>query len=67
MAGEEDSIAPIAHSKKMERALRAAGKSVETHYVAHEGHGFYVEANRREYYVKLQDFLARHLGGMRSK
>lgn len=67
VAGEEDSIAPIAHSKKMERALRAAGKSVETLYVAHEGHGFYVEANRREYYVKLLDFLARHLGGMRSK
>lgn len=67
VAGEEDETAPIAQSRKMEMALRKAGVPVETLYVAHEGHGFYVEANRREYYVKLLDFLARYLGGMRSK
>jgi dipeptidyl aminopeptidase/acylaminoacyl peptidase len=63
VAGGEDSTAPIAHSKKMERALRHAGKPVETLYVSSEGHGFYTEEHRREYYTRLLDFLARHLGG----
>jgi dipeptidyl aminopeptidase/acylaminoacyl peptidase len=63
VAGGEDRIAPIAHSKKMERALRAAGKPVETFYVSSEGHGFYADDNRREYMTRLLEFLARHLGG----
>jgi dipeptidyl aminopeptidase/acylaminoacyl peptidase len=67
VAGEEDKTAPIAHSKKMESALRKAGVPVETMYVAHEGHGFYDVANRRAYYVKLLDFLSRQLGGQTAK
>lgn len=63
VAGGQDRIAPIAHSKKMERALRAAGKPVETLYVSSEGHGFYADEHRRDYYTRLLDFLARHLGG----
>ena len=62
-AGGEDQRAPIEHSKMMERALIAAGKPVETLYYPNEGHGFYVEANRRAYYQKLLGFLGRHLGG----
>lgn len=62
-AGGQDRIAPIAHSKKMERALRSAGKSVETLYFSSEGHGFYTDGHRREYYTRLLDFLSRHLGG----
>jgi dipeptidyl aminopeptidase/acylaminoacyl peptidase len=65
-AGGEDRIAPITHSKKMERALRAAGKSVETLYFSSEGHGFYTDEHRREYYTRLLDFLARHLGGAKT-
>jgi dipeptidyl aminopeptidase/acylaminoacyl peptidase len=61
-AGGEDEIAPIGHSHRMERALRTAGVPVETLYYPTEGHGFYVEANRREYYTRLVDFLGRHLG-----
>jgi dipeptidyl aminopeptidase/acylaminoacyl peptidase len=60
-AGTEDERAPIAHSKLMEKALRNAGVPVETLYIKHEGHGFYVEANERAYYAKLLEFLARHL------
>ncbi|GHA79183.1 alpha/beta hydrolase family protein [Cognatilysobacter bugurensis] len=63
VAGGEDLVAPISHTKKMERALRSADKSVETLYVASEGHGFYAKDNRRTYYTRLLDFLARHLGG----
>lgn len=62
-AGGEDERAPIAHSEMMERALKQAGVPVETLYFANEGHGFYLEKNRREYYTRLLAFLARHLGG----
>ena len=62
-AGGEDERAPIAHSEMMERALKQAGVPVETLYFANEGHGFYLEKNRREYYTRLLAFLSRHLGG----
>lgn len=66
-AGGEDEIAPIAHSKRMEKALRGAGNQVETLYFDSEGHGFYTEPHRREFYTRLLDFLARHLGGKRAQ
>lgn len=62
-AGGEDERAPIEHSRLMERALRQAGVPVETLYFDTEGHGFYVEKNRIEYYTRLLAFLSRHLGG----
>ncbi|MGY0799123.1 alpha/beta hydrolase family protein [Lysobacter sp. A286] len=62
-AGGEDQRAPIEHSKMMERALRAAGVPVETLYYDTEGHGFYLQSHRREYYVRLLAFLSRSLGG----
>ena len=66
VAGGEDDIAPIEHSRAMERRLKDAGVPVETLYVSTEGHGFYEEGNRRAYYTALLDFLARHLGGQRA-
>lgn len=62
-AGGEDERAPIEHSEMMERALRNAGVPVETLYYDTEGHGFYTEAHRREYYTRLLAFLSRNLGG----
>lgn len=62
-AGGEDERAPIAHSEMMERALKQAGVPVESLYFRNEGHGYYLEENRREYYTRLLAFLARHLGG----
>ena len=62
-AGGEDQRAPIAHSEMMERALKKAGVPVETLYYPNEGHGFYKEEHRREYYTRLLAFLSRHLGG----
>lgn len=62
-AGGEDERTPIEHTKMMEQALRRAGVPVETLYYPNEGHGFYVEANRKEYYTRLLAFLSRHLGG----
>lgn len=62
-AGVEDEIAPVEHTRKMERALRAANVPVEAHYYPAEGHGFYIEANRRDYYTRLLAFLHQHIGG----
>jgi dipeptidyl aminopeptidase/acylaminoacyl peptidase len=62
-AGGEDERAPIKHSEMMEKALRNAGVPVETLYYKAEGHGFYLEEHRREYYTRLLSFLARNLGG----
>ncbi|TWT22526.1 S9 family peptidase [Luteimonas marina] len=62
-AGGADDIAPISHSRRMERALKAAGVPVQTLYIDSEGHGFRREAHRREYYLRLLGFLAEHLGG----
>lgn len=62
-AGGEDQRAPITHSRMMEQALRKAGVPVETLYYDDEGHGFYLEAHRKEFYTRLLAFLSRSLGG----
>ena len=62
-AGGEDEIAPIGHSKKMEKALRAANVPVETLYYSTEGHGFYRPEHIAEFYTKLLAFLSRNIGG----
>ena len=62
-AGGEDERAPILHTRRMEAALKKAGVPVETLYYPTEGHGFYTDAHRREYYTKLLAFLSRSLGG----
>lgn len=62
-AGGEDQRAPIEHSRMMEKALKSAGVPVETLYYPTEGHGFYVDANRREFYTRLLGFINRHIGG----
>lgn len=66
-AGGKDEIAPMGHSTRMEKALKKAGVPVETLYYPTEGHGFYTEPHRREYYTQLLAFLSRHLGGKTAK
>ena len=51
----------------MEKALRAAGVPVEAMYAQGEGHGFYTDANRREFYTRLLAFLSKNLGGQVAK
>lgn len=62
-AGGKDERAPIEHSERMEKALKRVGVPVETLYYPNEGHGFYTQAHRREYYARLLGFLGRHIGG----
>ncbi|MFL6593044.1 MAG: alpha/beta hydrolase family protein [Luteimonas sp.] len=61
-AGGKDERAPIEHSKRMEKALRAAGVPVETYYVGTEGHGFFVPEHEQEFYRRLLSFLDRNIG-----
>jgi dipeptidyl aminopeptidase/acylaminoacyl peptidase len=62
-AGGKDERAPVAHTERMEKALKKAGVPVESLYYPNEGHGFYTEPHRREYYTRLLAFLSKHLGG----
>ncbi|MBO8043248.1 S9 family peptidase, partial [Pseudomonas aeruginosa] len=61
-AGGQDKRAPIQHTERMEAALKRAGTPVESLYYKTEGHGFYTQAHRSEYYGKLLAFLSRSLG-----
>jgi len=61
-AGGQDERAPIAHSEKMEQALRAAGVPVETLFLRTEGHGFYTQEHQQAFYEKLLAFLDRNIG-----
>ncbi|MBB1061300.1 S9 family peptidase [Lysobacter spongiae] len=65
-AGGADPVAPLSHSRQMERALRRADVPVQTLYYDSEGHGFVDDAHRREFYARLLDFLADHIGGERA-
>ncbi len=62
-AGGADVRAPQAHSEAMEKALKGAGKYVESLYYPTEGHGFAKEENNREYYARLLTFFNRYIGG----
>lgn len=66
-AGGQDERAPVEHTRKMEKALKEAGVPVETLYFKSEGHGFFTEPHRREYYTNLLAFLSTHLGGAKAK
>ena len=66
-AGGQDERAPVEHTRRMEKALREAGVPVESLYFKSEGHGFFTEPHRREYYTRLLAFLSTHLGGEKAK
>ena len=66
-AGGQDERAPVEHTRKMEKALQQAGVPVESLYFKSEGHGFFTEEHRREYYTRLLAFLSTHLGGAKAK
>ena len=66
-AGGQDERAPVEHTRRMEKALKEAGVLVESLYFKSEGHGFFTEPHRREYYTRLLAFLSTHLGGEKAK
>jgi dipeptidyl aminopeptidase/acylaminoacyl peptidase len=60
--GGKDEVCPKEQAYKMRENLTKAGSAPEWHFVPEEGHGFYDVENRRALYVKLEAFLAKHIG-----
>ena len=60
--GEEDARVPVAHARAFLDALENAG--IEAAYMEkeNEGHGFFKEENRVDFFKALLAFLDRHIG-----
>ncbi|MEO8002540.1 MAG: S9 family peptidase [Arenimonas sp.] len=61
-AGDEDDVAPIVHSRKMNDALKALGKPVELVVYEKEGHGNYLIKNRIDFANRVLVFLDANIG-----
>ncbi len=59
--GGRDRRVPIEHAEKFLDAMRKAGKPVEWVNYPEEGHFFFYDQNRFDYYRKVEAFLAKHL------
>ena len=59
--GANDRRVPLVHGEKMRDALRARDVPVEWVVYAGEGHGFLLEANRFDFYRRVELFLDRNL------
>ncbi|MDH4052899.1 MAG: prolyl oligopeptidase family serine peptidase, partial [Rubrivivax sp.] len=62
MQDGEDRRVPMEHWSRFVDAARDAGVEVESHLYPQEGHGFLDPASRAEYYLRLERFLAQHIG-----
>ncbi|MDB5973996.1 MAG: Prolyl oligopeptidase family protein [Nevskia sp.] len=60
--GEEDERVPVNQAKALRRALDARHYPYEWLVKSGEGHGFYEEKNREEFYRKMLAFLDRNIG-----
>lgn len=65
--GEQDRRVPFSQFKAMRDALKARNYPFESLTYAGEGHGFYSEAHREEFYTKMLDFIARSLSAPASE
>ena len=61
--GIQDRVVDRADSERFERRLRELGKVHEAYYYEKEGHGFDRWQTRVDFYRRLEEFLAQHLGG----
>ena len=60
--GQRDDRVPFEHARAFEKAMKDAGRPLETLYFAEETHGIYGDDNRRTYYTRVLGFLRQHLG-----
>jgi dipeptidyl aminopeptidase/acylaminoacyl peptidase len=61
--GQNDPRVTIANSDAMVAALRKAKREVTYVVYPDEGHGFARPENNRDFYGRVEEFLAKHLGG----
>ncbi len=60
--GEEDYTVPVEQTRKMEAALKAAGKPVEAVYYKGENHYLTLASTRQDFFARLEAFLAHNIG-----
>nr|WP_314861154.1 prolyl oligopeptidase family serine peptidase [uncultured Undibacterium sp.] len=60
--GMDDKRATFNHAEAMREALIKQGRPPEWMAVPDEGHGFYNTKNVQEFYTRMEQFLAKHLG-----
>lgn len=59
--GTKDETTELDQAEKMRDALIKSGNTPEWMLVKNEGHGFYDSEHRREFYLRLEAFLKKHL------
>ena len=62
--GENDQRVPVEHARALRKALQARGIDAEYMEKKNEGHGFFKERNRTDFFRALLNFLGRHIGTM---
>ena len=62
IGGREDEIAPPQHTELMRDALLRAGRKVDAKIYDNEGHGFFIDANRLDFYTRMLSFLDSNIG-----
>ena len=60
--GEEDARVPVEHARELHKRPKAAGIEAQYTEKDNEGHGFYKEENRADFFNALLAFLDRHIG-----
>jgi len=61
--GLQDPRVNIRHEQVMENALEDAGVPFEVMIKKDEGHGYRKQENRYDFYGKMEEFLAKYIGG----
>ena len=61
-SGGADKRVPIQNADALRAALDKAHKPYEWLMFPKEGHGFFTEPHRAEFYTRMQDFLAKYVG-----
>jgi len=62
VAGHEDQRAPFRHTELMRDALLQAGKQVDAKIYDKEGHGFFIDADKIDFYTRMLAFLDHNIG-----
>lgn len=65
--GDNDQRVPIAHAKKMKRALEQHNRPPEWLVFENEGHGIRYIKNRKTYFETVLKFLDKHIGPAKDK
>lgn len=60
--GTKDETTELGQAERMRKALTQAGNAPEWLLKKNEGHGFYDSEHRKEFYLKLEAFLKKHIG-----